>query len=109
MNVHDAALSRAEVVEVAFPAWPLPLWAARAVAPAAPRAWATQREAGAAAAIVAAFVGVPAVVAVATVLTTFVLASAVLFAPLVAIGLSIVAWHYNRRSHVSPAPANAGK
>jgi heme A synthase len=109
MNPNDAALSKAETVEVAFPAWPLPLWAARALAPAAPRAWATQREAGAAAAVVAAFVGVPAVVAVATVLTTFVLASAVLFAPLVAIALSIVAWHYNRRSHAPPAPVSAGK
>jgi hypothetical protein len=88
-------LSREQLVEIAFPAWPTPIWAARAVAPAAPRSWATQREAGAAAAMVALAVVVPVVIAVGTVVTTFVLTSAVLLAPLVAVALAWVAWRCN--------------
>jgi sugar phosphate permease len=96
MPASEAALS-IDLVEVAFPAWPAPVWAARAVAPAAPREWATQREAGKAAAIVAAAVGVPVLVAVGAVLATFVLTTAMLLAPAIAIALVWVAWRCNRR------------
>lgn len=89
-----------QLVEVGFPAWPAPLWLARAVAPAAPREWATQREAGAAAAFVAAVVGLPALVAAGAVVTTVALTSVVLLAPLIAVVLVFVAWRFNRR----PAP-----
>jgi hypothetical protein len=95
-------LVREQLVEVAFPAWPSPVWMAKAVAPAAPRSWATQREAGAAAAIIAGAVGVPALIAVGTVVTTFVLTSAVLLAPLVAFALAWVAWRCNEVA--PPAP-----
>lgn len=91
------------LIEVGFPAWPAPLLIARALAPAAPREWATQREAGAAAAFVAGVVGVPALVAVGAAVATFALTSAVLLAPLVAIALTVVAWRYNR----SPGPGAA--
>ncbi len=101
MPASEAVLS-VELVEVAFPAWPSPLWMARAVAPAAPREWATQREAGEAAAIVAGVVGVPVIVAVGTVLATFILTAAMLLAPAVAIALAWVAWRCNR--HEAPAP-----
>jgi hypothetical protein len=92
-----------QLVEIAFPGWPSPLWMARAVAPAAPRTWATQRDAGAAAAIVLGAVVVPAVVAAGAVVSVFVLASAVLVAPLVALLLAWVAWRCNE---VAPAPGS---
>jgi hypothetical protein len=95
-----------QLVEVGFPAWPSPLWVARAVAPAAPRDWATQREAGAAAAFVAGAVGLPALVAVGAAVTTFALTSAVLLAPLLAVGLAWIAWRFNRlpEGGVAPGP-----
>ena len=86
-----------ELVEVAFPAWPAPLPAARAVALAAPREWALEREAGRAALLVGAVVGVPAVVAVGAILTVFVVGTAVLLAPLVGFGLAWLAWRGNAR------------
>jgi hypothetical protein len=88
------------LVEVTFPAWPAPILAARAIAPAAPRDWATQREAGAAAAFVAGLVGIPAFVAVGTLAAVFALTSAALLAPVVAVGLAWLAW----RSNVRTAP-----
>ena len=97
MRVVEASVA-VELVEVAFPAWPAPLRATRAVALAAPRDWATEREAGRAAVIVAAVVGIPAVVAVGAVLTVFVMTSAVLLAPLLAVGLAWIAWRSNARS-----------
>jgi hypothetical protein len=99
-----------QLVEVAFPGWPTPLWMAKVVAPAAPREWATQREAGAAAAFVAGVVGIPAFVAVGAALTTLALTSAVLLAPLVAIGLAWIAWRYNRvpAGPAAPQPGGAG-
>lgn len=93
-----ASLPLESLVEVAFPGWPTPLITARAVAPAAPREWATQREAGASAAFVAGVVGIPAFVAVGTVAATFALTAAVLLAPLLAVGLAWIAWRYNRQT-----------
>jgi hypothetical protein len=91
-----------QLVEVGFPAWPSPIWVARALAPAAPRSWATQREAGAAAAFVAGVVGIPAFIALGAAVTTFALTAAVLLAPAVAVALAGIAWHFNR------APAGGG-
>ncbi len=99
------------VLEVCFPGWPVPAWFARAVAVAAPRPWATQREAGSAAFLVAAFVGVPALLAAGTVIATVAIASVVLLAPLVAVVLACVAWHANRRRPAPvppPSPPAAG-
>jgi hypothetical protein len=85
------------LIEVGFPCWPPPFWVVRAVATAAPRDWATEREAGRAAAIVAAAVGIPSVVAVGAVVATVAVASVVLLAPIaVAIGLAWLAWRWNR-------------
>jgi hypothetical protein len=105
-----------QLVEVSFPAWPSPVWMARAVAPAAPRTWATQRDAGAAAAAVAVAVVVPALVAAGAVVSLFVLTSAVLVAPLVAVVLAWVAWRCNEvgpagatpSAHHALAPRGAG-
>jgi hypothetical protein len=94
------------LVEVAFPAWPPPLPFARAVAPAAPRSWATQREAGAAAATVVGLVGVPALAAIGAAATTFVLGLAVLAAPATALVLAAIAWRCNR---VAEDPARAAQ
>jgi hypothetical protein len=104
MRASEAALPLDLLVEVAFPAWPSPLRVARAVAPAAPRSWATERAAGAAAAVVGGLVAVPALVAVGAAATTFVLTFAVLAAPAIAVALAVVAWRCNR---VEPAPAGA--
>jgi hypothetical protein len=94
-----------QLVEVAFPGWPTPLAVAAALAPAAPRSWATQREAGAAAAVVGGVVGVPALIAAGTVVTTVVLTLAVLVAPLIAVVLAWVAWRCNRVDVPGGAPA----
>jgi len=92
-----------QLIEVGFPGWPPPLWFVRAVSPAAPREWATQREAGRAAAFVGVAVGVPALVAVGAVVAIFAVASVVLLAPIaVAVGLAWLAWRWNR---VPPAGA----
>jgi hypothetical protein len=98
VTIDAQQLLREQLVEVAFPGWPSPIWMARAVAPAAPRSWATQREAGAAAAAVAIAVVVPVLIAVGTVVTTFVLTSAVLLAPVVAIALAWIAWRCNEKA-----------
>ena len=97
MEASAAVLPLESLVEVSFPAWPAPLFTARAIAPAAPREWATQREAGRAAAIVGGLVGVPALVAVGTILTTVAVTSAVLLAPLLPVGLAWLAWRSNAR------------
>ena len=97
-----------ELVEVAFPAWPAPLRAARAVALAAPRDWATEREAGRAAVIVAAVVGVPVAIAVGAVFTVFVVTSAVVLAPLLAVGLAWIAWRSNARGVADERTRAAG-
>ncbi len=70
----------------------------------APVAWPTRREAIRAAAAVACFVGLPALVAVGAVLALFALSAAVLVAPLVAAALTWAAWHSNR----VPAQRRAG-
>jgi hypothetical protein len=54
---------------------------------------------------VAGVVGVPALVAVGAPLATFALTSAVLLAPLVAVGLACVAWRFNRTPAADKAPA----
>ncbi len=103
--VEPVAAERAvalELVEVAFPAWPAPLRAARAVALAAPREWALEREAGRAAFVVGAVVGVPAAIAVGTVLTVFVVGTAVVLAPALAVGLAWLAWRGNARARPQP-------
>lgn len=100
MQASETVLDPEQLVEVSFPAWPSPVWMARAVAPAAPRSWATQREAGAAAATIAGLVVVPAVVAVGAVVTTFVLTAAIVLAPVTAVVLAWIAWRCNE---VAPA------
>ncbi len=84
------------IVAVAHPA-------ALAVPPLADAARAAEREAVRAASLVAIFVLVPAAVAAMAVLMLFVLSFTVLLAPLVALGLTWVAWRCNRGSHGSPA------
>ncbi len=67
-----------------------------------------EREAARAAGLVAAFVGVPAVVAAGAVLTLFVLTAAVLLAPLVAAVLTWVAWRCNQPPRPAVTAASAG-
>lgn len=98
MQASAAALPVETFVEVAFPAWPMPVIVAAAIAPAAPREWATEREAGAAAAFVAGLVGVPAFIAVGAIATTVAVGSAVLLAPVIPIVLAWVAWRANAKS-----------
>lgn len=69
-----------------------------AVSPLADAALATEREAIRAATLVAIFVLVPAAVAAIAVLVLFVLSLAVVVAPALAVGLTWLAWHCNRRS-----------
>jgi membrane protein implicated in regulation of membrane protease activity len=67
------------------------------VARAPPADWErAEREARHAAAFVAAFVGVPAVVAAGAALLIFALTSLVLLAPLVAVVLTWAVWRYGR-------------
>ncbi len=66
-----------------------------------------EREARQAAAFVAAFVGVPAVVAAGAALALFVLTSVVLLAPVAAAVLTWVAWRYGRPERRGLAPAAA--
>jgi hypothetical protein len=68
---------------------------------------AVEREARHAAALVAAFVGIPAAVAAGTTIVLSALTAAVLLAPLVAVVLSWVAWRYGRadRPTTTPPPA----
>lgn len=66
-------------------------------APLADAALAAEREAIRAASLVALFVLVPAAVAAIAVLVLFVLSFAVVVAPAVAVGLTWLAWHCNRR------------
>lgn len=75
-------------------------------APAA-LAWPTRREASRAAAMVACFVGVPALAAVGAVLALFALSAAVLVAPLVAGALTWAAWHANRAPARLPSGTGA--
>jgi hypothetical protein len=65
----------------------------------------TEREAREAAAFVALFVGVPAVVAAGSVLVLFALAWFVLLAPLVAAMLTWMAWRYGRAGPRRSEPA----
>jgi hypothetical protein len=75
-----------------------------ATAPAAD--WeSAEREARQAAAFVAAFVGVPAVVAAGAALVVFALTALVLLAPLLAAVLTWVAWRYGKPER---APARVG-
>jgi hypothetical protein len=64
----------------------------------------TEREAREAAAFVALFVGVPAVVAAGAVLVLFALAWFVLLAPLIAAVLTWMAWRYGRAGPRGPDP-----
>ncbi len=73
-----------------------------AVSPLADAALATEREAIRAATLVAIFVLVPAAVAATAVLVLFVLSLAVVVAPALAVGLTWLAWHCNRRSFGTP-------
>ncbi len=98
MNQSYENIERLEEQEVeAAPALQVPGVPASAVSSALVHAWQTEREARKAAGMVAGFVGVPAIVAAGTVLVTVALASVVLLAPVIAIGLSWLAWRENRR------------
>jgi hypothetical protein len=105
MRANESCGFSEQMIEVAFPAWPSPVSVARVMAPAAPRSWAREREAGSAAAIVAALVAVPALAAVGAVLAMFVVTLAVLVAPAVAIGLAWVAWRCNESPRPLPGRA----
>jgi hypothetical protein len=111
MSANETATSSVgDFVEVSFPAWPTPAWAAKAVALTAPHVWAKQREAVKSAAIVGALVGVPAVIAAGAALALFVLTTFVLLAPLVAAGLIWIAWRSHWVAHEIPpsSPSSRG-
>ncbi len=112
MDANDARIASAtagedRLVEVAFPAWPAPAWAVRAVETVLPAAWGVDRRAAEAAAVVAGLVGVPAVIAVGTVVAAFALTWAVLAAPAVAAALVWAAWRANRSARPRDAVRRA--
>jgi hypothetical protein len=74
---------------------------------AEPRSGTGEREAAQAAAIVALVVGVPSIVATGAALTLFALTAVVLLAPLFAVVLTYVAWHYNRYGDRASAAATS--
>jgi membrane protein implicated in regulation of membrane protease activity len=70
--------------------------------------WDADREAARAAGFVAAFVGVPALLAAGTVLFAFALTLVVLLAPLTAAVLTCVVWRYARPERRPPRRLRAG-